>query len=173
LIWETRPYPAWAYTWDVKTQGHTDPAGEAYALARVAMRDNENGICGIGEAVLDNTTGEWKAPDWFTWTRPPDRVIVRYKAGVPTEQGRVAAEYRPVLAKLAAANLARPICACETANRELYRWQFDLSRSKGVNDEQYMTTEAILQCPFGQRRGQWDAWKFIEMRMKYRGGAYG
>jgi hypothetical protein len=72
-------------------------------------------------------------------------------------------KFQVAVARLAAAELARPICACETANRELYRWQFDLSRSGGAADEAYafMSPEQ-LNNPLGMRRGHIYAWQFVQ-----------
>ena len=64
--------------------------------------------------------------------------------------------------RLAAAELSTRVCACDTANRELYRWQFDLSRAAGANDEQYQISANDLDNPFGTRAGQVAAWKEVK-----------
>ena len=79
------------------------------------------------------------------------------------------ARFRTPVARLAAAEMARPICACETANRALYEWMFDLSRAGGSNDEQYRTSDDMLTSPFGTRRGHVYAWRFVEDNMLVRG----
>jgi hypothetical protein len=64
-----------------------------------------------------------------------------------------------------AVELARPLCACDEANRELYRWQFDLARTGGSNDESYTSVSAAdLDNPFGTRRGHVYAWRFVNDR---------
>lgn len=159
LIWETRPWPYWATSGISDPTGYaTDPAGMAYALARVGIRNARMGVVGIGETVYDAATDSWSMVDW-DGGRPPDRVLVRYCAGFPTENGRVASSLRQIVARLAAAELTRPICACENANQELYHWQFDLSRAGGANDEQYSVSGDTLLNPFGTRRGQVYAWR--------------
>ncbi len=60
----------------------------------------------------------------------------------------------------AAAELARPICACDSANKELYRWQFDLATATS-EAEQYQLDLTDLANPIGTRRGHVAAWKQI------------
>lgn len=154
LVWESRPAPGWACT-------STDAGNLRYAIARVGIRDAELGIVTIGEAVYNPTTDTWSSPE-SCWYAPPDRVIVRYLAGVPRENGQVAGHLRPIIANFAAAQLARPICACDVANRQLYEQQFDLSRAAGMNDEQYATSADVLSNPFGARRGAVNAWRWLQ-----------
>jgi len=123
----------------------------------------------IGESVYDAASDSWAlARNYGYYCRPPDRVIVRYRAGWPTEKGRVSIRFREAISALAAAELVRPICACESANRKLYDYQFDLSRSAGVNDEQYATSQDVLTNPFGTRRGHVRAWRAVEDSMLLR-----
>jgi len=170
LIWETRPWPEWAQICTACPTASTDPAGIAFALARCGIRDAENGRVTIGESIYDTTAGTWSlARNYGYWCRPPDRAIVRYLAGIPLQSGRMDARFRTPVARLAAAEMARPICACETANRALYEWMFDLSRASGSNDEQYRTSDDMLTNPFGTRRGHVYAWRFVEDNMLVRG----
>jgi len=166
LIWESRPYPAWAMAYPVTS---TDPAAVAYATARVGIRDYDNGIVSFGEAYYDAVAGDWKAYTHIEWWRPPDRVEVRYTAGVPLVNQRVNAWSRTLVARAAAAEMNRPICACEAANRELYNWQFDLSRAAGANDEQYSVSSEDIGNPLGSRRGHAYAWKEIKTRRVLKG----
>lgn len=170
LIWETRPWPEWASLAAAAPTGSTDAAGEAYTLARCGIRDARNGVVTVGESVYDATTGSWALSRNFGYyCRPPDRAIVRYFAGYPTEQGRVALRFREPILALSAAELAKPICACDSANRKLYEYQFDLSRAAGANDEQYATSEDVLTNPFGTRRGHVRAWRVVRDMMQLRG----
>lgn len=163
LIWESSPYPYSNYLYPVTS---SDPAAYAYALARVGVRDASNGILTIGEAVYDATAGTWAAVnDWYScWKRPPDRMILRYYAGtnIPRAQN--------IINRLAACEIARPICACETANRAFYHWTFDLSRSSGNNDEAYsLISSENLNNPFGTQRGQVYAWRETKVLRKLTG----
>jgi hypothetical protein len=121
------------------------------------------GIVNIGRAVYNATTGYFEAVDWGI-CRPPERVIVRYRAGYPLDaNSEMDQKYRVAVARMAAAELARPICACDEANRELHRWQFDLARTGGSNDESYGAVSATdLDNPFGTRRGHVYAWRTVK-----------
>lgn len=93
----------------------------------------------------------------------PDRVTVRYVAGYPLINRQMAWPWQTTVARLAAAELARPICACADANRALYHWQFDLARTSGANDEAYGAISAEdLNNPFGTRRGHIYAWRMVK-----------
>lgn len=167
VVWETRPCHGWwcgcgcqAATYD-PAGAIRDPAAIASATARVALRDAKLGILGIGEAVYNTTTGLWSNVPWDTWYEP-DRITVRVYAGYPLENQAMLPKFQTVVARLAMAELARPVCACDTANRELHNWQFDLARSAGANDETfgYISREDLAN-PLGTRRGAVFAWKQI------------
>lgn len=141
----------------------TDPAAIATATARMAISDSRRGIVRYGAATYDATTATWYADGGGTcW--PPQRMTISYLAGVPLVNGQMDPKWATIVARLAAAELARPICACESANRELYRWQVDLARTGGNNDEQFGAISAAdLDNPLGgTRRGHIYAWRQIE-----------
>jgi len=116
---------------------------------RLMVLDGERGIIGLN-------------PCRCTWTCcSPARVNVSYLAGYPLDGGHMARHWQTIVARLAMAELARPIAACGEANKELHEWQFDLARSAGVNDEQYQISLADLDSPFGTRRGQVYAWRQV------------
>lgn len=161
LIWETRPFPAWAA--QIAPPYSTDPAAQAYAIARVGIRDAKLGIVNFGHATYDATTGNWYSFDWCcqNWIRPPDRVRIRFRAGYPaTASGNMDMRLATAVARFACAEMSRRICACDTANRELYHWQFDLSRSSGAGDESYAyVSREMVNNPYGTRRGHLYAWQ--------------
>ena len=168
IIWETEPCHGWwcccGACGDVDyspTDASRDPAAEGRAIARAGIRDARLGIVGVGEAVLDVTSGLWSALPWGA-CREPERVQVRYLAGHALEDQDVSREFQTLIARLAAAELGRPLCACEPANKELYRWQFDLSRTAGNNDERFAISAQDLDNPFGHRRGHVWAWKQVK-----------
>ena len=106
----------------------------------------------------------WYTVDWANSTAP-DTVTVRYNAGIALDiNGHMKQELRTLVARMAAAELARPICACDTASRELYRWQFDLGRIGGADDERYSVSQMDLENPFGTRRGQVWSWKYTKQK---------
>jgi hypothetical protein len=164
FIWQTPPYPMINYN---IVFASTDPAGYAWAIGRATLTDSVNGVLGIGESCYNATTGAWDAVPWYSSIykfRQPDRVIVRYLAGFPLDKsGRMSSNYATAVSRLAAAEMPNRICACDSSNRELARWQFDLARSAGANDEAYgYISREDLGNPFGTRRGQVEAWKFVK-----------
>jgi hypothetical protein len=166
LIWESSPFPQWACI----TPGTLpDPSSQAYAIARCVIRDADAGIIGLGESYYDATTGNWYAVPWFASPyrfQPPDRVIIRYKAGFPADtrlNGAMDSRMAMIIARAATAELQRRICACDEANREIYHWQFDLARTGGAAGESYGAISGEdLNNPLGTRRGQVFAWKEIK-----------
>lgn len=167
LLWETLPYPYDCCCTGAATSP-TDPASVGYLVARVGIRNADLGIVFPGAAIYDADAGTWSRRYLQTcW--PPTRVTMRYKSGYAREGYRMAAKMRYVVARFAAAELRRPICACDSANRELYEWQFDLARAAGKMDEQFRISEADLNNPFGTRRGEVFAWKEMQ-RLRILGG---
>ena len=169
LIWETRPcVGSWCLCnpQSVATYSPTgaafDPAAQAYAVARVGIRDAVLGVVTPAEATRDATTGVWTETR-FDPLYAPDRVQIRYRAGYPlASDGQMDHRFRPIVARLAAAELSRPIAACDAANRELYRWQLDLARGGGRSLEQFQISPRDLDNPLGTRAGQVYAWKQIQ-----------
>jgi hypothetical protein len=159
LIWETPPFAAWSGV--SALDNSRDPAAIASATARVGIRNGDLGTISLGRAEYDTTTGNWYSVSWDT-IRAPDRAIIRYRAGQAFENGQMEHRYRVIVARFAIAELARMICACDGSNRELHKWQFDLSRSAGVGDEQYRIADRDLNNPFGTARGHVYAWQEVE-----------
>lgn len=165
LIWETPPYPDWCTCGCSGTTPFSasddiaDPAALGYALARVTIRDGENGIVGVGEAVYNTTDSKWYAVRWG-YTRPPDRIIIRYYAGYPLVNGAIAQNMMRLSTWIGSAELNRRICACDNANRELFRWQEDLA-APGVDGMSYNITQDDLNNPFGTKRGHIEAWRLV------------
>lgn len=159
LTWESPPWPAWCCA-SPAAGTSTDPAAIGTAVARVGIRDARVGLVTPAAAVYDASSGTWSGT-WPTSCRPPDRVTVSYLAGAPPANGATDRAWQPIVARLAAAELARRICACEAANRELFTWQQDLTRT-GSGSELFATSRDILDNPFGQRRGHVYAWRAVK-----------
>lgn len=165
LIWENSPYPNWCRT-------TVDPSALGYAIARAVIRDSENGIVGISEAIYSTETGTWHSAN-FESSRPPDKVIVRYLAGyAPDYQNNMQSKMRYMVSRLAAAELLRRTGSRSEAHRQLYYWQEDLARSSGSDTYGYISRED-LNNPFGTRRGQIAAWKEMKMNRNLRGFSAG
>lgn len=165
LIWETLSGASCARACNGLSfaSGYSDPSAEGYALARAGLRDAARGWIHPGETVL-NTDGTWSEIKW-SGCRAPERVLARYQAGIKyqrTDSLQAGSSWEMIITRLTAAEMMRPICGCDEANQELYRWQFDLSRSAGANDEQYSISQEDLNNPLGRRAGAVYAWKQIK-----------
>lgn len=164
LRWESLPHPS--FCWCASCSGISyggsefDPAAEGLAVARCGIREADIGFVIPGLSVL-NSDGTWTAQHLVSF-REPESVTVRYQAGFPTEaDGQMARKFRTVVARLAAANLDGRQLNCEVANRQLARWQFDLARAAGANDEQYQISPSDLDNPLGTKAGEVYAWKEV------------
>jgi hypothetical protein len=124
----------------------------------------------LGVASYNTTTGIWTESS-IPPCNPPDRAVIRTLAGYPlAANGQMDPFWQTVIARFAAAELARPICGCDDANRELYRWQFDLARTSGAGDEAYgAISQDDLNNPYGTRRGHVFAWRAVQSRQPWRG----
>ena len=161
IYWENRPCHGWwccCSNCSINPAITPDPAATASAIARSGIRYPEPGIIYATQAVYNSSTGMF-VPGFNWWE--PDRVKVRWLAGVPLQsQQMMDTGWATVISRLTAAELARPICACDNANKELYRWQFDLATSTS-EAEQYQLDQNYLGNPIGTRRGHVEAWKWI------------
>lgn len=166
LLWDTDPCHG-PFCWCGSCSGinydpassYSDPAAVGMAVARVGVRDAVLGEM-LPAQALRSTSGIWY--DQYALYREPDRVTLRVLAGWPLEpNGDVSRRYQTLVARLAAAEMERPISSCDVANRAVSRWQFDVARAAGANDEQYSISPTDLDNPFGTRRGQVLAWKKV------------
>lgn len=141
----------------------SDPAAVGKAVARVGIRDATIGIVTPGAATYSTTSNP---PQWMATAMPgctpPDRVQVRYLAGVPLVNGQMSSFWAEIVCMLTLAELPGPICACAETNKRIEHWQFDLARSSGNGGEQfaYIASEDLAN-PFGTRRGHVEAWKRV------------
>jgi len=163
FIYETSPWPYYACACD-PTNNSYDPAALATATGRAGIRDSVLGEVGLGRAVYNATSGLWTSPACGTGcSGVPDRVTIRYQAGYALDSSyRMDERIKRTVAKLAAAELPQRLCACDSANRAWYHWQFDLARTSGGGDESYgAISPDDLNNPIGTKRGQVMAWKEI------------
>lgn len=86
------------------------------------------------------------------------------------DDGDLVADWQPIVARLAAAEIGGQPCACEAANAWLYHWQYDVSRVKG-GEEEFAFKDAAQGNPFGTRRGHLSAWLSIRELIQPRGFA--
>lgn len=166
ITWETAPAHGWwcycgCNASDPYNGSPFDPAAVAQAVARVGIRDGTHGLVTPAEASYDTTSGIWSALDWSVCSQP-DRVTIRYLAGYPLgSDGLMQEPFRTIVARLAAAELARNVCGCAQANKQLYYWQHDLAQT-ARGDELFSISQQNLDNPFGTRRGQVYAYKAVQ-----------
>jgi hypothetical protein len=155
LTWERGPYPAFCCP-----AAGGDPAAIAQVIGRVGVRDASNGLITPVQAVYDSTSGAWSEVwNWAT-CRPPDRVTVRYLAGVAAKaNGEPSEPWSTTICRLAAADLARPVCSCQESNKSIALWQTDVSQI-GARDDLFQAP-FDFDNPFGARRGQIYAWRQV------------
>lgn len=167
LRWESRPCHGWFCCDTTSLQG--EPGTSYYAAARAGVRSAEYGEVLPDSALYNSTTQAWEVPvDWCCGSTEPDTVTVRYVSGVARENGRMSRYYSDAVARLAMAELSRPMCACDVANKELFRWQYDRA-SEGDNG--FRTSELDLNSPFGTSAGAIWAWKQVKTLALRRGTA--
>lgn len=137
----------------------SDPGTVGEVIARAGIRDSRLGLVTPGAAIYDPTAGTWSS----AWCCSggycdPDRVRLRYLAGVPLENGAMADRWQGIVTKLAAAELKRRICACRETNEQLHDLQMDMAL-ESTQTERYRRTDADMNNPFGTRLGHIQAWK--------------
>lgn len=172
ITWETRPCHGWWCCCGCQSPSPFggspyDPAATAQAVARAGIRNARLGTVFAADAAYDATTGIWSALDWAVCTQP-DTVTVRYLAGKALVNFRMDPTLTQVVAHLAAAEMERPICSCEVANRAIDHWQLDLAYA-GPGKEVYQVSQTDLDNPFGTRRGHVEAWRYVTRQQRLRG----
>ena len=169
LIWETDPWPVWATGCGgsglTYADGSRDPAALAYAIARVNIRNARRGEVALGHATYNSTTGQWVGAQWGDY-RSPDRVTIRYEAGVEIDAlestnhlGRLISDWDRVVSRFACAEMPVRQFSCDEANHEIYRWQAEMARAGG--NETFKLSESDLNNPFGTQAGHIYAWRRV------------
>lgn len=160
FVWETRPMGCGECPQQIMWPAfYADPAAYATLPFRATIRDAERGwIAGSTAHQVAGGDG-WAWRMWQGLGYQPSIVRVNYLAGYPTEGRNLNQSMRLTVARLAAAELNSPICACKAAHRELFRWQEDLAQQ---SERSFRVSQEDLNNPFGTRRGHVDAWKQIQ-----------
>lgn len=168
LIYESNDCGAcWGSCWCSGPPASSDPGTVGTVIARAGIRNAVLGYVAPGAAVYDSSAGSWSSA-WCCGYCDPDRVTVRYLAGYPLQNGQMARQWQSIVAKLAAAELKRRICACRDVNERLFDLQQDLSLAS-TTTERYQVSQRDLDGPFGTRRGHIQAWKEASQHLLRRG----
>lgn len=88
-------------------------------------------------------------------------IAINYRAGAD------AGDFDTEVAALACAEMRRRVCACETANSNIYAWQVDMALPMAFT-KVHIAPEDIAN-PIGTRAGQIAAWKRIQLLRQVRG----
>ena len=98
-----------------------------------------------------NTTTELWIPFGINALHEPHRLHLWYKAGWEANgQGQMKEPLARAVAALATTLLSDPVCGCGSAERLIDYWQ-SLPNSREV-------TFDMMECPFGPKRGAWEAY---------------
>lgn len=166
LYWETIPGSV--------CLDNSDPSGYQVANARYTVRDPKIGYVAGGSATYNTTDATWGASAW-PLNYPPTHAGVSYYGGfAAAANGEMNDEMKRTIARLAVAELARPVCGCHDENKEFVRWQIDLAKVSGGNDELFqMSQQDLDNCPWGTRRGHVMAYKLAQRYRRRYGVAVG
>ena len=148
--------------------GSTDQGTFAEVIARAGIRNRTLGLITPGAAAYNATTGLWSSASSCACYAEPDRVVLRYLAGYPLEQGQMARKWQQVVSILATAELKRRICACRDANERVHELQMDMAL-QSTETERYQRSARDLDSPFGTRLGHIQAWKMSSDMILRRG----
>jgi hypothetical protein len=129
------------------------------------IRDAEAGFLVPLPGTYDDEEDAWESAAWDV-CRDPDQVKLYYYCGNISElalAGRrcdgLSDDWARIIAFLATARLPRPICVCGSAGGLVAWLQEDLSRI--TRDQSYTVLWDELSNPFGTRRGELEAWRYL------------
>ena len=116
--------------------------------------DARVGIVSPIPAVWNATTLEWDAKV-FCPGDEPHTMQLYYRAGWPLDpQGRMSEPVARAVAALATALLSNPVCGCSQAEKMSVWWQSYPSKDEPTSYRQ-------IECPWGARRGAYEAYRVL------------
>ena len=123
------------------------------------------GLATLSPATYNATTGLFDAAVWSQGYEP-DGVRLWYRAGATEATSSCLVLDRfwaDTIAMLATARLNFPICSCsDMAQIVSSKWTTDLAEM--TENSTFQTSSAVLQCPFGTRAGEVEAWRRVQKR---------
>lgn len=142
-----------------------DACSLAYQDGCAIVGDVGLGVLVPKPAEYDSVNGLWNSVP-FSYGRDPDQVRVSYYAGDISQSylNGVSCDplktlYANAIAWLATARTTKPVCSCPQLADNFEYLRTDLAQFGG--DVSFVTTEAMLNNPFGTRRGEVMAWNAI------------
>ena len=171
LIYESSDCGGWGAAFCIgQSNGSTDPGTVGEVIARSGIRDRTLGLITPAAAVYNSSTGLWSSASSCDCYADPDRVILRYLAGYPLENGVMAKKWQQVVSMLATAELKRRICACRETNERVHDLQMDMAL-QATETERYQRSTQDMENPFGTRLGHIQSWKMASDNILRRGFA--
>ena len=123
------------------------------------------GLATLSPATYNATTELYDAAVWSQGYEP-DGVRLWYRAGATEATSSCLVLNRfwaDTIAMLATARLNFPICSCsDMAQIVSQKWTTDLAEM--TENSTFQTSSAVLQCPFGTRAGEVEAWRRVQKR---------
>lgn len=157
LIWNSTEHPCFSLEPCPDVE-----AGAGSTTGLVTIQHAEIGLLSSQYTVFNTNTNSWCSGTLDICQPFPQWMRVNALAGYRADaMGRMSRQWQEIVARLASAELVRVISGCEHACREIQRWQFDVSRAAGANDEQYAVSQEDLANPIGTRMGQVYAWRQV------------
>lgn len=150
------------FTWEPDVSCDADTLALTTQNGTFLVREPENGIIIPYPATYGT---DWQREE-FTICAEPDNANLWYYAGDQSQEYLAGRDYDPlsdwwarIIAHLATTRLERPFCSCGN----LLALQQDLRKDLALAEDNvsFATSEEVLSCPFGTRKGEVMAWKRI------------
>ena len=145
-----------------------DTAGDCSWLTQdgcMRLDSTRLGLATLSPATYNATTGLYDAAVWSQGYEP-DGVRLWYRAGATESTSSCLVLDRfwaTTIAMLATARLDFPICSCsDMAQIVSNKWTTDLAEM--TENSTFQNSSAVLQCPFGTRAGEVEAWRRVQKR---------
>lgn len=135
----------------------------------LVAKSSVDGLVSVVPATYSN--GEW-TEDSFDQGYEPQKILASYKSGLREVDSRTGCWGMPsdiatAVAYMATARLDMPLCtSSETLKRKQEQLQEDLIFISPGGDATRFVTREVLNCPFGTRYGELEAWRIVRARLK-------
>lgn len=140
FVWQTTP-----------TSGLGAAVSMGYDYGVLQPWDTKPGVVTPIPATWNVTAAEWRTGSFSG--NEPHMAYLWYLAGWVTDtQGRMTAPFARAVAALATSLLHEPICGCGRAEKMSSWWQ------GYPNPREDVTSYRQLDCPWGSKRGAWEAY---------------
>ena len=173
---------------------YTDPAEQCYLLwpgsavcacggtgcavcgfetqtACLTPKESAAGLISIAPATYDAGSAAWTYAN-FTYGYEPLKVRVSYLSGLQEKNFATDCFILPrdialAISYMTTARLSRPLCThSETLRKREKELKEDLIFINPGGDATRFVTREVLNCPFGTRYGELEAWRIVRARLK-------